>query len=491
MSPARKNLLMAACALGVLYLAWLATNVMKLLPPGPWTAWYVGFGILGVATVMSAIALRREAPPGQSRPQQNTATKARTPRPLSSSSKPVKRLTRQTPRQPNEPVHQPEDLRSFNARNFEDDNTGAPQRAHQAAHEVPSAAPFIPKITTDQPGLMLTPLATPEPPEPISFDEPSMGDYTPETSTLAQWIQSHTDMSAKATPDPSTEAQQHGLLAEAVPVGAQRPTPPRKTLTGLNASLTEPTYDHGAQDVAVVTANTTPSLDDNIKIMTSFGQRAEKSAAEQAFEDASLSSIDAAIKQYTVELYDMGDDDQLSRTLDEVLNIGSLSQAAQPHGDDNPSNDLMTDTKRLRLEALKNKLSAPSQAKGGDLESLLSAATGRASSLPERPAAATTPQPYMNDSQAESAPQDIHGVVLEPFTQGLGAMDRDEVNRLWQDYAEASVSCGRPPARISYVRFYQQLIQHHETISRQYDCENIRFRIKIKNGKPALSARPA
>lgn len=488
MSPARKNLLMAACALGLMYLAWLATNVMKLLPPGPWTAWYVGFGILGVATVMAAVALRREAPSKQSHSQQSADSEARSVQ-TSSSSKPVKQLTRQTPQSFNEAAQPPEDLRAFNQHTFDDDNPDEAQGVHRAAYKVPSAVPITPKRKVDQLGLMLTPVATPEPPEPISFDEPSLGDYTPDTSTLAQWIQSQTSTQAKQ--EPSKEAQKHSPLAEAVQVGVQRSAEtPRQTLTGLNASLTEPIYDHGAQQVAAVTANTTPSLDDNIKIMTSFGQRAEKSAAEQAFEDASLSSIDAAIKQYTVELYDMGDDDQFSRTLDEVLNIGSLSQAAQTADDSmSASNDPMTDTKRLRLEALKNKLSGPSQSQGGDLESLLSAATSRASSLPDRPS--TTPQLYIDDYQAQSAPRNPHGVILEPFTQGLGAMGRDEINRLWQDYAEASVTCGRPSARISYIRFYQQLIQHHETISRQYDCDNIRFRIKIKNGKPALSARPA
>ncbi len=492
MSKHRKALLKAAGALAVLYLVWLSTNIMNILPEGPWSRWYVGFGILGVATALAFVALRKS----------NTEAARSDAAPTTRAAQPHRRAGQTTappaPRRGPPNVFSPTDGMAF-----------------EAPAPPPSRRP-LPQAAQD--------------PEDFYDDEDDSGDQLSKDGNNPPYSPRILTPAPSSVAPPPMGAEVPGLLPTADLVGGFGASPaPVNQATVLDVS------DPSSHDPRALTppppgANwgdprgaQPEQSKDNIQIMASYASEPSPQSERRNMEDASLQSIDAAIRQYTVELYDVEEHDDLSRTMDEVLNIQAMFQQQQTATaqtvEPNPNDSSL---KKSRLEALRNKLGSnssmgdalgqnpgdsglgnalnpagPASYHGAStLEELLSVAApttsapSSSSPLPDNPQAAPD-APYMSPAQAANAAQDIHGVVLEPFLTGFGAMDRDELNELWQNYVETSLSCGKPPSKLKYRRFYRQLQQHHDAIQEQYACSSIRFRIKIKNGKPALSARPA
>ena len=144
-----------------------------------------------------------------------------------------------------------------------------------------------------------------------------------------------------------------------------------------------------------------------------------------------------------------------------------------------PANMTSQDAKKLRLEQLRNRLIS---VKTSPVKSFTTEIP--ATDLP------TENLPDLFSGSQEARPQGSF-VDLEPFKDGLHFMSRDELNRIWQDYVALSRHCGRGLDKLNPISFRTQLINNHRAISTTYKCSSIRFRVKLKNGKPSLSARPA
>jgi hypothetical protein len=55
---------------------------------------------------------------------------------------------------------------------------------------------------------------------------------------------------------------------------------------------------------------------------------------------------------------------------------------------------------------------------------------------------------------------------------------------------DASRQCGRDVSKLRPEVFREHLKKNYDTICAQYRCDRVSFSVKIKDGKPALSARP-
>jgi hypothetical protein len=77
-----------------------------------------------------------------------------------------------------------------------------------------------------------------------------------------------------------------------------------------------------------------------------------------------------------------------------------------------------------------------------------------------------------------------------PFKAGIGTMSAQEINALWVEFVDANKACGREPHKLRPEVFLQHLQKNYEAICRQFQCDRVRFTVKVKEGRPALSARP-
>ena len=233
-----------------------------------------------------------------------------------------------------------------------------------------------------------------------------------------------------------------------------------------------------------------PLPPEDIHVMSSYTEPSLQNDAEALFSNAAASSIEDAIKRYTFDLYDIGAEEfsEALRSIDpDDSSLGAVLGKGAPL---NPSQSIQSrdnDDVKARLEQLRHKLggAAPEPvllvAPANTAPDLAVALTGlSAKELPDLFTASNfdTPKPWEVSS-------------LEPFKSGLGSMSRDEVNRLWQDYVALSRRCHRDMEKLSPESFKAQLVHNHKAICRMFQCSAVSFHVKLKNGKPSLSARPA
>lgn len=92
-------------------------------------------------------------------------------------------------------------------------------------------------------------------------------------------------------------------------------------------------------------------------------------------------------------------------------------------------------------------------------------------------------------SKAESeAPR--QSFETTPFRTGVGSLDRSALNELWCDFALASEECGRNPALLRHEVFRDHVVRNHDAICRRFGVAKVAFSVKIKKGRPTLSAKP-
>lgn len=87
----------------------------------------------------------------------------------------------------------------------------------------------------------------------------------------------------------------------------------------------------------------------------------------------------------------------------------------------------------------------------------------------------------------KQAPSELEN---NPFTQAIGTLKAEEMNSLWRSFVDASRQCGRDVSKLRPEVFREHLKKNYDTICAQYRCDRVSFSVKIKEGKPALSARP-
>ena len=167
--------------------------------------------------------------------------------------------------------------------------------------------------------------------------------------------------------------------------------------------------------------------------------------------------------------------------------VNSL-QAISPVASSNGSNGGAGSVRRSRLQALKNKLT-PGRPHA---EEPLPHAAADPSTKPTTRVPATFGRreqiAALPQSQADA--ETSEPVSLSPFHSGIGALTRDELNALWQDFVRVSEYCGRSPSKLRHEAFRQHLLHSHESFCRQLGVERISFKVKVKDGKPALIATP-
>lgn len=78
----------------------------------------------------------------------------------------------------------------------------------------------------------------------------------------------------------------------------------------------------------------------------------------------------------------------------------------------------------------------------------------------------------------------------EPFRTGVGSLDKETLNALWRDFAQASQECGRNPAMLRNEVFRDHVVRNHDAICRRFGVARVAFSVKIKSGRPTLSAKP-
>mgnify|MGYP007096748027 CR=1 FL=1 len=72
----------------------------------------------------------------------------------------------------------------------------------------------------------------------------------------------------------------------------------------------------------------------------------------------------------------------------------------------------------------------------------------------------------------------------------MGSLDKETLNALWRDFALASEECGRNPAMLRNEVFRDHVVRNHDAICRRFGVGRVAFSVKIKEGRPTLSARP-
>jgi hypothetical protein len=97
-----------------------------------------------------------------------------------------------------------------------------------------------------------------------------------------------------------------------------------------------------------------------------------------------------------------------------------------------------------------------------------------------------------SEPQAPAAPvvADRRSFTPDPFRTGVGSLDKDALNTLWRDFALASEECGRNPAMLRNEVFRDHVVRNHDAICRRFGVARVAFSVKIKDGRPTLSAKP-
>ena len=103
---------------------------------------------------------------------------------------------------------------------------------------------------------------------------------------------------------------------------------------------------------------------------------------------------------------------------------------------------------------------------------------------------ATRRVPELTKLTAPKPDETIHGFSRTPFKEPLGNTSCEQLNALWVEYIKANHTCGRDLARLKPKAFYKHLAQNHKAICARYNCDNVRFTVKIKNNKVCLQAAP-
>jgi hypothetical protein len=98
--------------------------------------------------------------------------------------------------------------------------------------------------------------------------------------------------------------------------------------------------------------------------------------------------------------------------------------------------------------------------------------------------------PKAEPAKAEAPKHAAHDVENNPFAQAIGTLKVEEMNALWRSFVDASRQCGRDVSKLRPEVFREHLKKNYDTICAQYRCDRVSFSVKIKDGKPALSARP-
>lgn len=77
-----------------------------------------------------------------------------------------------------------------------------------------------------------------------------------------------------------------------------------------------------------------------------------------------------------------------------------------------------------------------------------------------------------------------------PFASGIGTITTEDLNTLWCDFVEANQECGRNTGGLRPDVFLQHIKKNYRVICQKYRCQHVQFTVKIKKGRPTLSARP-
>ena len=161
---------------------------------------------------------------------------------------------------------------------------------------------------------------------------------------------------------------------------------------------------------------------------------------------------------------------------DKMVGFGSLK------GSKNPAFDVPT--RRVGVEEVEA------------VRSFQEVQTSRESPLASRkPQNVTRPVPGFARSEIKAvepdvAPLTLHGQPREPFSSPVGDISPTALNVLWQEYVEANHKCGRATARLKPETFFAHLKQNYKAIIKQFNCDSVRFGIKVKAGKVSLQAVP-
>ncbi len=464
----RKHLLMMAASLAAVYLVWLSSSLGQFLPEAL-SSWYVGFALLALTTGLALAALPRRGQTPAPNPQESPAQARRRP--------PTARAT--------QIVFTPED----------EAPTPAPQRVaapsdfgreHPSSSSARIQSTFEPNTPLPTWQVHHTDDQLPRPQEPARAEAPARASTVDPFGPYRQQMAPLSELNPPPTPmgwgEPSKPSQ--------APTGwgsqPSNPSPPTALTWGAPTPAQRPST-HGDLD---------------IQVMASFTEPSAHQDSEAAFSSTPDSSIEDAIRRYTFDLHDIPEAD-FSQALESINPLDSL------FGTDHaaPATPRPTNAVKSRLQALRSKLNADLDPDNRVL-SLAQEMTAslNAPSLPDittsltggsaAPMAAELPDLFSAYGSVSAPPPqrpsfDYLSIALEPFSNGLGSLDRDDLNRLWQDYVEISKRCGRDMSKLNANSFLAQLQHNHDAICRMYQCTHVAFHVKIKNGRPALSAHPA
>ena len=68
--------------------------------------------------------------------------------------------------------------------------------------------------------------------------------------------------------------------------------------------------------------------------------------------------------------------------------------------------------------------------------------------------------------------------------------DPDYFKKLYYKYNETLKQNGEEPAKLTLEQFVSRMAKEKENLIRQYKCRDVRFEIRMKNGKTSLKAIP-
>lgn len=77
----------------------------------------------------------------------------------------------------------------------------------------------------------------------------------------------------------------------------------------------------------------------------------------------------------------------------------------------------------------------------------------------------------------------------DPAEAERAAFD-EHLEQVYREFVNIKRSCGEPTESLTFDRFANKLRKNRDTLMEKYDCQGVRFKVYVKDGKAALKATP-